>query len=121
MKLTSIFRKGPPPTLQILFQGEQIAELTKLSSGGKVRYSFRYLPAFERLNLAALPGLPVSPSALESSELWPFFAERIPDARRPEIQAWMKLKGLTEQDDIRLLAELGSHSVTDPFEILIAA
>jgi len=121
MKLTSIFHKGPPPTLQILFQGEQIAELTKISGGGKTRYCFKYLPAFERLKLAPLPGLPLSLAPLESGELWPFFAERIPDARRPEIQAWMKLKGLTPRDDIRLLAELGSHSVTDPFEILIAA
>ena len=121
MSFTSRFQKGPPPTLQILYQGTQVAELTKTGEGQAARYSFKYLPAFERLKLAPLPGLPISASPLQSRELWSFFAERIPDARRPEIHAWMKLKGLTERDDIRLLAELGAHSVTDPFEILLAA
>lgn len=114
---THNFRKGPPPTLQIFYQGTMVAELSKAGRGTEAVYSFRYLPAFRALNLAPLPGLPYSDSPLQSSALWPFFAERIPDVRRPEIQAWMKIKKLSGYDDIGLLGALGAHSITDPFEI----
>jgi HipA-like protein len=118
---TSKFHKGPPPTIQILYQGTLVAELSKNKQDCSPVYTFRYLPAFRGLNLAPLPGLPYSEHPQQSGSLWPFFAERIPDARRPEIRAWMKLKKLSEYDDIRLLSELGSHSITDPFEIRLAA
>lgn len=118
---TSRFHKGPPPTLQILFRGTLVAELSKTKQNGQPVYTFKYLPAFKQEKLAALPGLPFSDAPLESSELWPYFAERIPDARRPEIQALMKVMRLSEYDDIRLLAALGAHSITDPFEIRMAA
>lgn len=121
MVFSSRFRKGPPPKLQILFLGTLVAELTKKMESGRAVYEFQYLPDFMRLRLAPLPGLPYSESRQKSAELWPFFAERIPDSRRPEIQAWMRLKQLTDQDDIRLLAELGAHSVTDPYQIRLAA
>ena len=121
MVFSSRFRKGPPPKLEILFLGTLVAELTKEMKGGRALYTFRYLPQFLQLRLAPLPGLPYSQSPRESGELWPYFAERIPDSRRPEIHAWMKAKHLTDADDIQLLAELGGHSVTDPFQIRLAA
>jgi HipA-like protein len=121
MGLTSRFHKGPPPTLQILYQGKLVAALTKEKRSNATVYTFRYLPEFKQMKLAPLPGLPFTDSPAESRELWPFFAERIPDARRPEIQAWMRVKRIDEQDDIRLIAELGAHSVTDPFEIQLVA
>jgi HipA-like protein len=121
MAFTSRYQKGPPPKLQILFKGVLVAELTKeLKSEGPI-YTFRYLPEFKNRKLAPLPGLPYSEFPRQSSELWPYFVERIPDARRPEIQAWMKMKKLSSADDIRLIAELGAYSVTDPFEIRLAA
>ena len=118
---TSRFHKGPPPTLQILYQGTLVAELNKVKQDSRSVYTFKYLPAFKALNLADLPGLPYSAEPQTASMLWPFFAERIPDVRRPEIQASMKIRRLSEYDDIGLLAALGSHSVTDPFEIRRAA
>ena len=121
MGLTSRFHKGPPPTLQILYQGTLVATLTKEKRAEGTMYSFSYLPDFQRLRLAPLPGLPITSAPRESRELWPFFAERIPDARRPETQAWMQAKQISPDDHIRLLAELGAHSITDPFEIQLAA
>jgi hypothetical protein len=118
---TSILHKGPPPTLQILFQGTLVAELRKNRILGGPEYSFKYLPAFKELKLAALPGLPYWEEVQTRSELWPFFAERIPDVRRPEVLAWMKMNKLSGNDDIALLAVLGAHSITDPFEIRLAA
>jgi hypothetical protein len=121
MRFTPRYHKGPPPTLQIFYQDRLVAELCKQKDGGRKLYAFRYLPAFREMNLAALPGIPYSDGLLEAGILWPFFSERIPDVRRPEIKAWMKLKDLDEADDLRILAELGAHSVTDPFEIRSAA
>jgi HipA-like protein len=114
-------QSGPPPTLQILFQGRLVAELRKNKVLGASEYSFRYLPAFKELRLAALPGLPYREEEQTRSELWPFFAERIPDVRRPEIQAALKLNKISAIDDIALLAVLGAHSITDPYEIRLAA
>lgn len=118
---TSRFHKGPPPTVQILFHGSLVAELSKEKKDNRPVYTFRYLPTFRALGLAPLPGLPFSEGPLTSGELWPFFSERIPDTRRPEIHEWMKKKKLSEYDDIRLLTELGAHSATDPFEIRLVA
>jgi hypothetical protein len=73
------------------------------------------------MNLAPLPGIPYSDGLHQSGELWPFFRERIPDLRRPEIAAWMRMKKLSEADDLRMLAELSSHAVTDPLEIRMVA
>ncbi len=84
MSLTSRFHKGPPPTLQILFRGTLVAELSKGKKGGRNVYAFRYFPAFKELMLAPLPGIPFYEGVQESSELWPFFSERIPDSRRPK-------------------------------------
>jgi HipA-like protein len=118
---TSRFHKGPPPTLQVIYLDTVVAELTKKISSTGTIYAFRYLPAFKTLNLAPLPGLPYSEATRESHDLWPFFAERIPDARRPEVKALMNAKQLDPDDEFRLLAELGSRSITDPFEIKFAA
>jgi len=118
---SSRFHKGPPPTLQIIYRGTVVADLSKKTSSTETVYTFRYLPAFKMMKLAPLPGLPFSEIPRQSHDLWPFFAERIPDARRPEIKAWMSAKQIDPEDDIRLIAELGSHSITDPFEIQFAA
>ena len=56
---------SPPPTLKILYNGEQIAEL-KLENG---RYTFRYLDAFRRLALQPLPGLSPDDPPYEGREL----------------------------------------------------
>lgn len=121
MSLTSRYHKGPPPTLQILFRGTLVAKLSKEKREGRSIYTFQYLPAFRELSLAPLPGIPYSEEVQRSTELWPFFIERIPDLRRPEISAWMRLKKLSEADDLRMLAELSSRAVTDPYEIRLVA
>jgi hypothetical protein len=104
-----------------LFRGTLVAELSKEKKEGRNIYTFRYLPTFKELRLAPLPGIPYSEAPQPSPELWPFFSERIPDSRRPEIDAWMRRKKLSEADDIRMLAELSAHSVTDPYEIRLVA
>lgn len=119
--LSSRFDKGPPPTLQILYRGVVVAELSKEKVKGQNVYTFRYFRQFRDLSLAPLPGISYSEEPQTSAELWPFFKERIPDLRRPEIVAWMRVKKLSESDDIRMLAEMSKYSATDPFEIRFAA
>jgi HipA-like protein len=110
---------SPPPKLHVLFFGTDVAELERQ----KDRYVFRYFEAFRRLGLAPFPGLQdVSPSkAYISTELPRFFAERIPDVRRPEIREWIRREQIPEQDELALLAALGRMSVTDPFELVLQA
>lgn len=113
--------RTPPPTLLIFFRDVQVAELKKESRDSSQVYVFRYLPAFRAQNLAPLPGLPDLDKTYSSLELWQYFTERIPDVRRPEIQALMKARKISQSDELQMLAELGAHSVSDPFEIRRAA
>jgi len=109
----------PPPTVEVLYDDKPVAELAYT----KGVFTFRYLPAFSDFKLAPIPGFPTI--ALEKryvrAKLWPFFAQRIPDKRRPEIQRVMEVLGLLEANELRLLAELGAHSVTDPYTLRFRA
>lgn len=104
---------SPPPTVQVLFEGEPVAELKYLQG----KYLFRYLPGFRFKGLASLPGFRDLERDYESVELFPFFEERIPDLRRPEIKESVRAKGLNEQDRLGLLCALGRRSVTDSYEL----
>lgn len=112
-----VWLKTPPPTLQLVYGGRPVAELKKERMGEQELYHFRYLPAFKEQNLAPLPGLPDTLQDHWSEDLWGFFAERIPDIRRPEIDALLKARKINRHDELVLLAELGGRAVTDPFEI----
>lgn len=111
-KLWNYRYKTPPPRLAVLYQGTRVAELQKYPQG----FIFRYLPMFRDLNLTPFPGLTPDKGDLPFEELPPFFQERLPDMRRPEIQEQIRRLGIRDDDELRLLAALGSHAVTDPFE-----
>jgi hypothetical protein len=99
----------------VFFGDRQIAEPEKREG----RYFFCYLDAFRDLKLSPLPGFPDVDrrEPYVSKQLFAFFRERIPDRTRPEIQELVKKLGVPEDDELRLLAELSRHSVTDPFEL----
>ncbi len=109
----------PPPTVEVLYTDTPVAELT-LNDG---LFTFRYLPAFRRFGLAPIPGFPTTAPEKKymKQELWPFFSQRIPDRRRPEIRMVMEQLGLVDANELRLLAELGAHSVTDPYTLRLRA
>src|ERR1700674_1622960 len=93
---------SPPPTLKILYNGEQIAELKREGN----RYTFRYLDAFYTMSLQPLPGLDPDRTH-ESAELFLYFRERLPDTRRPDVKRLMKQFGIPENNSLLLLATLG--------------
>jgi hypothetical protein len=109
--------KIPAPTLLVLYRDVLVAELKEFAQGG---YLFRYLPPFRQMNLAPFPGLPPGKDSL-FSELPAFFQERLPDMRRPEIRELVEKSGIPEGQKLRLLATLGSHAITDPFEFRLKA
>lgn len=102
----------PPPTLVVLFHDQPIAELEQREHG----YVFRYLPQFDTLGLSPIPGLPLAQGDCFYYELPTYFEERLPDMRRPDIREWMEQHKMSPQSKLRLLAQLGSHTITDPFE-----
>lgn len=109
--------KAPPPRLEVLFEGEPVAELFRERTG---EFCFHYLPAFRAKSLAPLPGLPTGREH-RSKDLFPFFEERIPELRRPEIQEWLRRHGVDPGDKMSLLGSLGRRSVTDSYELRSAA
>jgi hypothetical protein len=113
----SLRYKQPPPTLQVLYQHTPVAELERYPQG----YLFRYLPRFRELNLLPFPGLALGKGEIPSVELPVFFQERLPDMKRPEIEEKLRTLNIPATDTLRLLAELGSHAVTDPFELRLKA
>ncbi len=116
-KSMSWWWKSPPPTLHLIYEGKPVAELRKVKKGDEYFFYFRYLPAFRLARLAPLPGLPESNEGLWNKQLWPYFVERIPDTRRPEIEALMRERKINRYDELQMLEELGSQTITDPFEI----
>jgi hypothetical protein len=109
--------KEPPPTLQVLFRDQPIAELEEKPRG----YVFRYLPAFAEMKLSPFPGLPKREGDIYFFELPTYFEERLPDTKRPEIREWILQNQVSIQSKLQLLAQLGSHTITDPFEFRLKA
>jgi HipA-like protein len=108
---------APPPTLRVFYHGEPVAELEQFRQG----YIFRYLPRFRELSLSPFPGLPPGKGDVPFEQLPAFFQERLPDMRRPEIQELIRTLGIQKDNQLELLAQLGAHTITDPFELRLAA
>jgi len=106
----------PPPTLKILYSGTEVAELKHTAEG----YHFRYLPAFKELGLESLPRLPLDQEY--SGPVLPlYFRERLPDIRRADVRRIVAQLKIPTDDKLLLLATLGKHTITDPFEFQLAA
>lgn len=106
----------PPPTLKILYQGRDVAELKREQRG----YRFHYLPAFELLGLAPLPGLGLGKEYV-GPELPLYFRERLPDIHREDVRSLVNQFRIPTDDELLLLATLGKHTITDPFEFQLVA
>ncbi|HEY7352929.1 MAG TPA: HipA N-terminal domain-containing protein [Terriglobales bacterium] len=108
--------EAPPPTLKMLYGGVQVAELRRTENS----YTFRYLDAFKKLGLQPLPGLPLDVE-YSGGDLPLYFRERLPDTRRQDVKALMQQFRIPDDNNLLLLATLGKHTVTDPFEFQLSA
>jgi HipA-like protein len=80
-------------------------------------YAFSYLPGFFQADLKALPDFPDPQigKKYRSDHLWPFFANRIPDLRRDDVQELIKKNRLKKSDELELLLTLGRETINNPF------
>lgn len=108
--------QAPPPTLKILYEGTEVAELRHEEGG----YHFRYLDAFKERGLEPLPGLPLG-AEYRGIALPLYFRERLPDIRRADVVRIVSQFGIPTGDELLLLATLGKHTITDPFEFQLTA
>jgi HipA-like protein len=106
----------PPPTLKILFGGQQVAELKRENPG----YRFRYLDRFSQLGLQPFPGLPLG-QEYKGTVLPLYFRERLPDTRRLDVKRLVSQFNIPTDDELLLLGTLGKHAITDPFEFQLSS
>jgi HipA-like protein len=106
----------PPPLLKILYQGTPVAELRQEPRG----YRFKYLDAFSQMNLEPLPSLPFGKEYNEP-DLPLYFRERLPDVRRVDVRRLVEQFKIPTDNKLLLLATLGKHAITDPFEFQLVA
>ncbi len=83
-------------------------------------FVFEYDKAF-----AASPGAePLSPfpqldETYRSTELWPFFAVRIPPLRRADVRSLLEERGLKPEQTLEILGTLARRSATNPYELAL--
>ncbi len=80
-------------------------------------FVFSYIPTYlgrqQPRPISAFPSL--SPEPYRSTELWPFFAVRIPPLDRDDVRELIEASELDPTDKIRLLAETSPRSITSPY------
>ncbi|MBS1813227.1 MAG: HipA N-terminal domain-containing protein [Acidobacteria bacterium] len=56
-----------------------------------------------------------------SPMLWQFFASRIPSLEQAEVEEILKREQIEEDDAVRLLQRFGKRTITNPFQLDVAA
>lgn len=79
-------------------------------------FVFRYEPSYEG---SLIPEFPDRDSPHKSEVLWPFFEVRMPPTSRKDVQEVMNR--VNADDPLEVLAALGGVSVTNPYELRLAA
>ena len=111
-----MFRKRRSKIL-VQYRATSIGELRKEGD----EFVFSYLPAFFDANLKPIPDFPDPKRTYHNAHLWPFFANRIPDLRRDDVQVFLKERQLKESDKFGLLLTLGRETINNPFQLVPAS
>ncbi len=81
-------------------------------------WTLRYTKQFkEQSRVSPLVPFPDVDKVYQSTELWPFFAVRIPSIARPEIKRTVRSENLDYSDLAEMLTRFGRKSIADPFEL----
>jgi HipA-like protein len=109
---------GRKTVFHILYGSIEVGTLELLDGVWK----FRYSEQFRKDNhLRAITEFPDSSREYVSSELWPFFAMRIPSLKQAEIRAIVEREHIDEHDEATLLRRFGRRTVANPFELVESA
>jgi HipA-like protein len=84
------------------------------------KWTFRYDDAYrKRTDLRPLEGFEDLGKVYSSSQLFPFFAVRLPDLERPDIQRMLQESRVRRPDSIQLLRLFGTRAASSPgFELV---
>lgn len=81
-------------------------------------WRFEYSEEFKLANeLRPLVEFPDLDKTYEKSELWQFFASRIPSMEQPDVEEVLEKENIAEDDVIALLKRFGKRTITNPFEL----
>ena len=85
---------------------------TLLYSGGV--WQFSYSEEFKQQSrIVPLSNFPAKDKTYRDSELWPFFASRIPSSSQLQLD-----KDAPREDLVTLLRKFGRRTITTPFEVV---
>jgi HipA-like protein len=82
-------------------------------------WTFEYTDSFKKNPvIAPIIDFPDVQKKYTSSELWPFFASRIPSINQPYQAKKIKKANIKQNDSVGLLKIFGSETITNPFRLL---
>lgn len=84
------------------------------------KWLFEYSDWFKNQNeLQPLLEFPLVHNTYQSSELWPFFLDRIPSFKQPRIKSYIEKHPDERTNTVKLLELFGEYSVNNPFKLEI--
>lgn len=98
----------------LFFNKLPVLVLSKNPQGWKMFYTNEFK---DQDKLKPLLPFPDVEKTYRSTELWPFFAVRIPSIARPEVQRTVREEELNYDDVAAMLNRFGRKSIADPFEL----
>lgn len=85
---------------------------------GENQWYFEYSEAFKKqTKVLPIMDFPNVDRKYVSTDLWPFFALRIPSAAQLAVQEFLRERHLDNADEVTMLKKFGRRSVANPFEL----
>jgi HipA-like protein len=106
--------KDQTAELQLMFDDLEVGRLKFENE----KWNFAYSEDFKNTSgIKPLADFPDLNKTYENSELWPFFASRIPSTSRPRVKKILEREEIADNDLLALLTRFGKHTITNPFEL----
>lgn len=84
-------------------------------------WQFFYSEEFKHQSkITPILDFPDTNKSYKATDLWPFFAHRIPGLGQPQVQEIIKNESLNPTNSAELLKRFGQKSITNPFELSLA-
>ena len=85
------------------------------------KWSFYYSDAFkEQSSLRTITDFPEKDKIYEGTELWPFFASRIPSENQPMVIEAKRKNLIDSFDEVSMLKAFGKRTITNPYILEMA-